>query len=266
MQPVVSAAGGQPVPVRMPMQCDEALSFRSYGPAGHSHSHDHLQLVLPLHGSLELEIDGRGGRLDALRGAVIVPGAVHAQAGNGQNRFLIVDCDSAMVGRSQLDHGRTRPFLAVSTAVRSLLGFVDMSGGTGDSVAPAVARHLLPLLLDSLFAEPARSAGDSVGLQRLCEQIRAAPGQDWPLARMAQVAGMGLTALHAVFKRQHGVTPGHWLQQQRLQWAQRQLAESGQSLAHIAQQAGFSDQSAFTRAMRRAHGITPGRYRRSFDA
>ena len=250
----------------MPMQCGEALNFRSYGPEGHSHSHEHLQLVLPLRGSLALEIDGRGGRLDALHGALIVPGAAHVQAGNGLNRFLIVDCDGAVLERSQLDQGRARPFFAISAAARSLLEFVDISAGGGGVVTAPIARHVLPLLLDSLFAGQPRSAGGCAGLRRLCEQIHAAPGQAWPLARMAQIAGMGLTALHGAFKRQFGLTPGQWLQQQRLQWAQRQLVEGRQSLAQIAQQAGFSDQSALTRAMRRSQGITPGRYRRSLDA
>ena len=249
----------------MPMQCGEVLSFRSYGPVGHTHSHDHLQLVLPLRGSLELQVDGRGGRLDALQGALIVPGAAHVQAGNSQNRFLIVDCDSALLERSQLDQGRKRPFLGISAAARSLLEFVDISAGDRAAVGAPVARHVLPLLLDSLFAAQSRQAGDA-GLRRLCEQIRATPGQAWSLARMGQVAGMGLTALHGAFKCQFGLTPGQWLQQQRLQWAQRQLVEGDRSVAQIAQQAGFSDQSALTRAMRRSQGITPGRYRRSVDA
>lgn len=250
----------------MPMQCVETLNFRSYGPAGHTHSHDHLQLVLPLRGSLELEIDGRGGRLDTLHGAVIVPGAAHVQAGSGHNRFLIVDCDSALLQRSQLDQGRGRPFLGISAATRSLLEFVDSGVGGFHAVAEPVARHVLPLLLDSLFAAQRPSVADNAGLRWLCEQIRAAPGQAWPLARMAQIAGMGLTALHGTFKRQFDLTPGQWLQQQRLQWAQRRLVEGNQSVAQIAQQAGFSDQSAMTRAMRRSQGITPGRYRRSLDA
>jgi len=250
----------------MPMQCGEALNFRSYGPAGHSHSHDHLQLVLPLRGSLELEVDGRGGRLDALHGALIVPEAAHVQAGNGQNRFLIVDCDSALLERSRLDHGRKRPFLAIPAAARSLLEFVDIGAGDRPDVAAPVARHVLPLLLDCLFADQPEPAGDSAGLRRLCGQVRAAPGQAWPLARMAQVAGMGLTALHGAFKRQFSLTPGQWLQQQRLQWAQGKLLEGRLPVAQIAQQAGFSDQSALTRAMGRTLGTTPGRYRRGLDA
>lgn len=250
----------------MPMQCGDALSFRSYGPAGHSHSHAHLQLVLPLHGSLELEIEGRGGRLDALRGALVLPGAAHVQSGNGRNRFLIVDCDSALLARSQLERAQQRPFLQVSAAARSLLEFIEIRTGTQPNVSTELAQHALPLLLDALFAAPVAAAPSGAALQRLCAQILDAPGQAWSLARMAQVAGVGLTALHGLFKREYGLTPAQWLLQQRLQLAQRQLAGGSQSLAQIAQQVGFSDQGALTRAMRRSLGITPGRYRRRFDA
>ncbi|MEG1680954.1 MAG: AraC family transcriptional regulator, partial [Stenotrophomonas sp.] len=246
----------------MPMQCGEVLSFRSYGPAGHSHSHEHLQLVLPLRGSLALEVDGRGGRLDALHGALIVPGAAHVQAGDGLNRLLVVDCDSALLESSQLDQARTRPFLGISVAARSLLAFVDINAGDNDAVAAPVARHVLPLLLHGLFDALPRSARGGAGLRRLCEQIRAAPGQDWSRARLAPIAGLGVSTMHGAFKRQFGLTPGQWLQQQRLQWAQCRLVEGRQPVAQIAQQAGFSDQSALTRAMRRSQGITPGRYRR----
>jgi len=250
----------------MPMQCAETLSFRSYGPAGHSHSHDHLQLVLPVHGSLELEIEGRGGRLDALHGALVVAGACHVQAGDGRNRFLVVDCDSALLDRSQLERGWQRPFLQVSAAARTLLEFVEIRTGSQAAVSTALAQHALPLLLDALFAEPVAVVPHAAGLQRLYAQILDAPGQPWPLVRMAQVAGIGLTALHGVFKREYGLTPGQWLLQQRLRFAQRQLAAGSQSLAQIAQQSGFSDQAALSRAMRRSLGTTPGQYRRRFDA
>lgn len=248
------------------MQCGDALIFRSYGPAGHSHSHDHLQLVLPVHGSLALEIEGRGGHLDTLHGALVVPGALHVQAGDGRNRFLVVDCDSALLAPSVLDRGRSSPFLRISPALRSLLGFIDLRASGQSTVTTPMAQHALPLLLDALFtASPAPVTGGSC-LRRLCEQIRDVPGQAWPLTRMAQVAGIGLTALHAAFKREYGLSPAQWLLQQRLQLAQRQLAAGQEPLAQIALQAGFSDQGAFTRAMRRSLGITPGRYRRRLDA
>jgi AraC family transcriptional regulator len=46
----------------------------------------------------------------------------------------------------------------------------------------------------------------------------------------------------------------------RLEWAAARLSEE-RSLAQIALEAGFADQSHFTRAFRRHFGVTPGRYR-----
>ena len=72
-----------------------SLNFRSYGADGVMHRHDHVQLVLPVVGRLEIEIGGRGGRLDTGRAAFVAPGADHVQAGDGASRFLIVECEQA---------------------------------------------------------------------------------------------------------------------------------------------------------------------------
>ena len=47
----------------------------------------------------------------------------------------------------------------------------------------------------------------------------------------------------------------------RLDWAAAQLADSDVTLAQLAAEAGFVDQSHFTRAFKRHTGLTPGRYR-----
>jgi hypothetical protein len=74
-------------------QCQSRpLNFRSYGTEGNAHTHDHVQIVLPVQGELEIEVGGRAGRLDPLRGTFIAPGIRHSQAGEGLNRFLILDC------------------------------------------------------------------------------------------------------------------------------------------------------------------------------
>ncbi|WP_313398674.1 AraC family transcriptional regulator [Stenotrophomonas sp.] len=246
------------------MHADDSLSFRSYGGTGHGHRHAHVQLVLPLHGMLELEIEGRGGRLDLQRAALVAPGALHVQQAQGRNRFVIVDCDASRLDEAQLEAGRQHPFFALPPAARHLLAYVEHMAQGRAQLVPAVTRQVLPLLLDAALA-PGRQCREG-RLQALCERIRLAPGQDWPLARMASEAGLGLTALHAAFRRELDCSPAQWLQRQRLEWAQQRLAEGLLPLARIAQQAGYSDQSALTRAMRRELGVTPGHYRRQLQA
>lgn len=63
------------------------------------------------------------------------------------------------------------------------------------------------------------------------------------------------------FRKHFGVTVGEYVRQLRIDFACAQLARGRQSLAAIAEAAGFADQSHFTRVFRRRMGLTPAAYR-----
>jgi AraC-like DNA-binding protein len=65
------------------------------------------------------------------------------------------------------------------------------------------------------------------------------------------------------FRLATGMPPHRWLRQFRVARAQELLFGSPLSLAQIAYDCGFSDQSHFTRVFATAVGITPGAWRRS---
>ena len=73
----------------------DALSVRCYGASHGSHAHEHFQILLGLDGVLELEVDGRGRRLAAGDGAVIVPGDRHDFEATGSARCLVLDSHDA---------------------------------------------------------------------------------------------------------------------------------------------------------------------------
>jgi AraC-like DNA-binding protein len=84
---------------------------------------------------------------------------------------------------------------------------------------------------------------------------------DPSLADLAQAAHLSPFHLLRVFTRTTGQTPHEFLTQQRVN-AAKNLLTSDLSLARIAAECGFADQSHMTRLFRRQHGITPGRYRK----
>jgi AraC family transcriptional regulator len=90
----------------------------------------------------------------------------------------------------------------------------------------------------------------------LRERTPAAPS----LTELAGAAGVHPVHLSRAFRQRFGVTVCEYSRNLRLEWAATQLAGEA-PLAQIAVEAGFADQSHFTRMFRRQFGVTPGRYR-----
>ena len=80
-----------------------ALAIRSYGRDGAVDTHAFAQLVLPLGGSMEMDVEGHGSWLDRTRAAFVAPMARHDQSSGIANRFLVVDVDGRSLGEQTLE-------------------------------------------------------------------------------------------------------------------------------------------------------------------
>ena len=86
------------------------------------------------------------------------------------------------------------------------------------------------------------------------------------LTTLARLAGCSASLTNRLFRQQFGLPPYEYLLQQRLRQAARRLREGSQSLADIAYETGFADQSHLQRLFRRAYGTTPLAYRQASAA
>jgi AraC-like DNA-binding protein len=231
------------------------LSFRRYGADAPPHAHAYDQIVLPRRGVLEIEIDGRGGRVEPGRAAVAPPGARHAFAASGDNLFVVADIGGALM--KPFERLRERPFAPVTEAVRGLLDF--LSGEALGAIDPGVAALWTPLLLRGLSAAPA--AVDQ-RLARAVALIEARYAEPLTVAALAAEAGMSPSRFFTGFAAAFGRTPHAYLAEVRLRAAQRLLSGTALSIAQVALRTGHADQSALTRAMRTRLGVTPGAWRR----
>jgi AraC-like DNA-binding protein len=236
-----------------------SLQLRRYGRDGHVHRHAHVQLVLPVRGTLEIEVGGRGGRVDAERAVLVAPGTDHDQSAAGDNRFLVIDCDIAALGEARVQQLQQRPFVAMTPRLHTLAGFIDQQCHDRDEVPLVLTQHCLPQLLHAFGCDPAPLQR----LQTLCDALAAAPDQAWPVERMAHHAGVSVSRLHALFRREFDQSPQQWLSALRLRRACAQLGGSEMPIAQLALENGWSDQTALTRALRRATGYTPAAYRKA---
>jgi AraC family transcriptional regulator len=101
-----------------------------------------------------------------------------------------------------------------------------------------------------------------VQLNQVIDYIHEHLDQDLSLNRMAAIVQMSPTYFASLFKRSTGLSPYQYVVPQRINRAKMLLLTSNRSIANIATQVGFYDQSYLTRHMQRLLGVTPKQLRR----
>jgi AraC-like DNA-binding protein len=85
-----------------------------------------------------------------------------------------------------------------------------------------------------------------------------------PLIHLAHECGLSASHFARAFRQSLGLAPHQWLLSLRVERAKEQLLNSDASLAEIAIDCGFADQSHFTRVFTKHVGASPGQWRRQF--
>jgi AraC-like DNA-binding protein len=134
-----------------------------------------------------------------------------------------------------------------------------------------LARSAELLVLDVLRRYIAERPADELGwfgalrdppIARALELMHEAPGAAWSVQRLAREVGVSRTVFAERFRIYLGQPPMQYLARWRLQLAARLLRESHrESLAAIAERAGYASERAFHRAFKRHAGVTPGVWR-----
>ena len=78
------------------------------------------------------------------------------------------------------------------------------------------------------------------------------------VGELAEFAEMSRYQLDRRMVKVFGLTTGQWLLKLRIDFAEQRLAESDDPIAEIAIDAGYADQSAFTRQFRQATDFPQG--------
>ncbi len=89
---------------------------------------------------------------------------------------------------------------------------------------------------------------------------------DLDVAVLAAAARMSRRTFDRRFRAAAGVSPLHWLIDQRVLRAQELLAGSELAVDEVARRCGFSDATALRPHFRRVTGVAPRDYRRTFAA
>jgi AraC family transcriptional activator of pobA len=136
-----------------------------------------------------------------------------------------------------------------------------------DGYPEAAVAHLTLLLVDV-----SRLAADVVGDLRLKDEpllaevfsfIEARYHERISLRDVASAVSLSPAHLTTTIRRKTGHTVQEWITERRMAQARRLLVETDLTVEQIGRKVGYADPVYFVRAFRRAHGITPLRWRRA---
>lgn len=87
------------------------------------------------------------------------------------------------------------------------------------------------------------------------------PGRQWRVDELAEIVAMSRTSFAVHFKAAAGVAPLTYLSNWRMLIAEQQLRETPTTVAALSLSLGYTSESAFSNAFKRATGEAPLRYR-----
>lgn len=99
--------------------------------------------------------------------------------------------------------------------------------------------------------------------QKMAEYIYENYGSPLTLDDIAASGGVSRSYCSRLFNQHTGLSPIAFLNRHRLEVSLGMLRSSGKSIAEVAQECGFSDQSYFSRMFQKEYACTPKEYRKS---
>lgn len=154
-----------------------------------------------------------------------------------------------------------QPIILDETLERKLHAFIrslKSSGLESHTHYLSFMAHLLKHYTDTPLNLPAIQQETSA-VEKVRSYLHDNFQRDVTLEELAKVANLNRAYLIRSFKKTVGLPPHAYLTQLRLSEAKKQLTK-GLSIAQVALNTGFADQSHFSRAFKKTYGITPGAY------
>ena len=131
----------------------------------------------------------------------------------------------------------------------------------GDRASTLEIEGLVLRLAATVVREREHSSGSSAWVEDVRERLRAEFQSPASLDDLAAEAGVHPGHLTRTFRARFGCSIGTYVRRLRVSAVLRAIADPDRSLADLASEAGFSDQSHMGRVVRRETGLTPGEWR-----
>ena len=155
----------------------------------------------------------------------------------------------------------------VTSGIDMALSLVEHD--TDRDTALAIARQLVVFLRrpgnQTQFSTQLRAqTAHREPLRDIQQWITEHPDADLTIDELARRANLSPRQFARTFTAETGATPGHYVDQTRLETARRLLEDTTHAIEHVARHSGYGTPEAMRRAFHNALGVSPAEYRRRF--
>ncbi len=226
------------------------VSIRSYTREAHGHAHSYHQLVLPLHGSIDIRVGEYAGFVSAGDCVIVRAEYHHEFKANEAARFIIVDLDTLP---TNLDNAELAKF-AISPALFAFLQFLEKQ--LAFEVSATLESHCF-MLLEQLLSTQQCALKMDHRIERAIALIQQDLSQSHSLEKLAKNAYLSVTQFKKVFKQSTGTTTQKYLLTLRMEKAKALLSHTDLPVRLVALDVGYHDLSAFSRRFSAYFGQSP---------
>ena len=237
------------------------------------HHHHHHQVVLGLHGEVWFDLPPDQQRHFGPGFGCLVPSnCEHAFYGDGDNAVVVIDVSghdgsNHLIDASLFDQLFAEPrFIELDDNLRTLVQCLaqELQQRSRDV---QLQQHISGLLLHSLFhriapyQQPPQPGAGRIDLAMLDQLISNRLTEKLSVEELASACHMSASQFHLRFRQLTGMTPYQYILQQRVQQAAWLLQNSSMTIAAIALETGFANQSALNHAIKSRFDLSPGQLR-----
>lgn len=244
------------------MGAQTTIAYRRYCPVTDTHRHDYAQAIIPLHGLMEIEVDGCLERLTDKIAGIVTADTRHDFATSRASEFLVLDLPNRLVttrfeGIRRMVTARTNDVLR--QYARFLAEATTSNPGGILARSAAAATTALELLQDNAGAteQPLIPAYLSFAKRQL-ETDLTTPNLVNALLQQLNCSG---ALFHRQFRAAFRTTPKQVQLEARLRVAIERLRATDDTISEIAWDLGYENTSSLIYLFKKHLGVSPSFYR-----
>lgn len=232
---------------------ENSLSIRSYTKQRRGHAHSYHQLVLPIQGTISIELAGYAGKVSVGECVVIQSGLQHHFMADEAARFIVADMQALPVNLATADY----VVFPVTPPLLSFLYFIEkqLEYQVEQVVEESIFRLFYLLLEQQGFKQPVDpriSAAQAFITARLSANL--------PISELAKIACLSPTQFKKLFRQNLDISVHQYITGQRMEKAKALLTHTDLPVQLIAEQVGYNDVSAFSRRFAAWFGLSPRKF------